>query len=163
MGVAGAGKTTVGRRLAGVLGWPFLDADDFHSASNILKMTRGEALTDADRAPWLAAMHTALAHSVANGAPVVLAASVLKRRYRHQLAGDLPNIRFVYLDASPELIAYRLTQRSDHFMKAEMLAGQFAVLETPADALVVDADRPIEEIVTTILFGFDQAPANPQL
>jgi gluconokinase len=163
MGVAGAGKTTVGRRLADVLGWPFLDADDFHSVGNILKMTRGEALTDADRAPWLADMHAALAHAVANGAPVVLAASVLKRLYRHQLAGDLPGIRFVYLEASPELIAHRLTHRPDHFMKAEMLAGQFAVLETPADALVVDADRPIEEIVTTILFGFDQAPANPQL
>ena len=50
MGVSGAGKTTVGRLLAKELGWNFCDADDFHSAANKDKMSRGVALTDEDRA-----------------------------------------------------------------------------------------------------------------
>ena len=53
MGVAGSGKTTVGRSLAQELGWAFYDADDFHLPANVEKMRRGVALTDADRAGWL--------------------------------------------------------------------------------------------------------------
>ena len=53
MGVSAAGKTSVGTELAQRLGVPFVDADDLHPASNLAKMTAGEPLTDADRAPWL--------------------------------------------------------------------------------------------------------------
>ena len=53
-GPAGAGKTTVGRAAAARLGWAFVDADDYHAADSLRKMARGEGLTDADRAPWLA-------------------------------------------------------------------------------------------------------------
>ena len=60
MGVSGVGKTTVGRALADRLGWAFADADDLHSAANITRMQRGEGLTDADRAPWLAAVRALL-------------------------------------------------------------------------------------------------------
>ena len=34
MGVAGAGKTTIGSLLAHLLDWDFYDADDFHSELN---------------------------------------------------------------------------------------------------------------------------------
>jgi carbohydrate kinase (thermoresistant glucokinase family) len=49
MGVAGTGKTTVGRLLAKELGWRFYEGDDFHPAANVEKMRRGEPLTDRDR------------------------------------------------------------------------------------------------------------------
>lgn len=153
MGVAGAGKTTIGRRLATELGWAFLDADDFHPAGNILKMTRGEPLTDADRAPWLAAMHAALVQAQASRRPVVLAASVLKRRYREQLTCGLDDCRLVYLSAAPELIAQRLDRRTDHFMKADMLASQFATLEVPSEGLTVDAGQPKAAVVAAIRDG----------
>lgn len=160
MGVAGAGKTTVGLALARDLGWPFLDADDFHSAANILKMTRGEPLTDADRGPWLARMHTALAEAHAAGTPVVLAASMLKASYRQQLARGLDDIRFVYLDASPDLITQRLARRTDHFMKADMVASQFDALEVPAGALTIAAGEPVAAVVAAIRqgLGLDQSP-----
>ena len=38
MGVAGTGKSTVGRALADATGWAFLDADDFHPEENLQKM-----------------------------------------------------------------------------------------------------------------------------
>ncbi len=60
MGAAGAGKTTVGRALAEALGWRFIDADDLHPPSNIDKIRSGIALTDEDRAPWLARTHDAI-------------------------------------------------------------------------------------------------------
>jgi gluconate kinase len=41
IGVSGSGKTTVGRLLASVLDLPFFDADDFHPAANIEKMSKG--------------------------------------------------------------------------------------------------------------------------
>lgn len=159
MGVAGAGKSTVGRQLAGRLGWVFLDADDFHPPANILKMTAGQPLTDADRAPWLSSMHSALAQAQANGRPVVLAASVLKESYRQRLAAGLGNVHYVYLSASAELIAGRLNQRSNHFMKADMLVSQFAALEEPVDALAVDAGLSPVAIIDIILPGLGLSAA----
>ena len=53
MGVSGSGKSVVGAALAGCLGVPFADADDFHPPANRAKMTSGEALSDDDRYPWL--------------------------------------------------------------------------------------------------------------
>jgi hypothetical protein len=60
MGVSGAGKTAVGELLAKRLGWPFVDADDLHQASNIRKMTAGVPLTDEDRLPWLLSVRDVL-------------------------------------------------------------------------------------------------------
>ena len=82
MGVTGAGKSTVGRMLAERLGWVFLEADDFHSAANKAKMRGGEPLTDADRVPWLEAIHTELTRQGAAGNSVVVGCSALKESYR---------------------------------------------------------------------------------
>ena len=51
MGVAGSGKSTIGRALAADLGAEFLEGDKFHPEANIAKMSRGEPLTDDDRWP----------------------------------------------------------------------------------------------------------------
>ena len=57
MGVAGSGKTTVGTMLADAMKCPFLEGDALHSPGNIDKMSHGIPLTDADRGPWLSAIH----------------------------------------------------------------------------------------------------------
>jgi len=155
MGVSGAGKTTVGKRLAAELGWPFYDADDFHPAENIAKMGRGEPLNDADRQSWLELMHDIMHAMLLRGEPAVVACSALKTTYRALLAKDNPGVRFVYLKASPELIRQRLQDRQGHFMKASMLESQFAALEEPAGALVVDAAQPVEQIVKEIVGSAD--------
>ncbi|MBY0546603.1 MAG: gluconokinase [Candidatus Obscuribacterales bacterium] len=151
-GVSGSGKSSVGRKLAERLGCRFYDADDFHSQSNIDKMTRGEALTDEDRAPWLQSMRKAITHWNDLGESAVLACSALKRSYRETLIGGLNNAVLVYLKAGAETISARLKQRQGHFMKANMLAGQFSTLEEPDDteAIIVDGAKTIEEIVAKL-------------
>jgi gluconokinase len=149
MGVTGSGKTTIGTLLAARLAWLFADADDFHSAANKEKMRKGIPLTDADRLPWLAAMHEQIAKWIASKQNAVLACSALKRSYRHQLWNG-PEVKFVYLRGSYEFIAERLRARKGHFADEHILAGQFADLEEPSDALVVDISASPDEIVAEI-------------
>jgi len=150
MGVSGSGKTTVGRILARDLGWPFYDADDFHPPANVDKMHRGVPLTDADRAPWLDALHDLIAEAAGARRSIVLACSALKQAYRDRLAAGVDGVRFVYLRGDAALLRLRLARRSGHFMPLELLQSQLDTLEAPADALTVDIDASPEAIAATI-------------
>jgi gluconokinase len=149
IGVSGAGKTTVGQLLSRQLGWEFADADDYHSAANIQKMTNGIPLTDAERAPWLETLRGLIAGWIAEGKNAVLACSALKREYREMLRTG-PEVKFVYLKGGRELLHRRLHARVGHFMTEKMLESQLATLEEPDDAVIVDVDRSAEEIVAQI-------------
>jgi gluconokinase len=149
MGPTGSGKTTVGILLAQRLGWDFVDADEFHSAANKAKMHAGIPLTDADRAPWLAAIRKQIERWLAENRNVVLACSALKQSYRAILWRD-GEVKLVYLKGTYELIAQRLRSRHGHFADQHILAGQFADLEEPTDALVVDISATPETIVEEI-------------
>jgi gluconokinase len=129
MGVSGAGKTTVGTLLAARLGLPFVDGDDLHPPANVAKMRAGIPLDDADRWGWLDAVAAVLARP--GGA--VVAASVLKRRYRDRVRAGAPGTRFVELRGTEELLRSRLERRVDHFMPPQLLASQLAVWEPLAD------------------------------
>jgi gluconokinase len=150
MGVAGSGKTTVGTMLADAMHCAFLEGDSLHPAANVEEMTHGIPLTDADRAPWLAAVHARLLDSFTRGECLVVACSALKRAYRTVLAEGIP-ITWVYLKGSVALIRSRLQHRTGHYMKAAMLASQFEALEEPSDALIVDISQPPGKIVEQIL------------
>ena len=149
MGTTGAGKTTIGTILARRLGWTFLDADDFHPAANIEKMKKGIPLTDADRAPWLAAIHAELERRSKAGENVVLACSALKQKYRDKISAGL-DVKVVYLKGSYETMRRHIEERHGHFAGAGILAGQFADLEEPKDAIVVDVSKTPEEIVSEV-------------
>ena len=151
MGVAGSGKTTVGEALARHLGWNFYDADAFHPAANIEKMANGTPLTDSDRAPWLAALHSLISTSLKENRPGVLACSALKESYRRKLLEGNDGVQIVYLKGSYDLIWSRLSRRKDHYMKPQMLQSQFETLEEPADALTLDVSLPVAELVAEIL------------
>jgi len=157
MGVTGSGKSTIGKLVAERLAWVFLEADEFHSTENIAKMQNGIPLTDADRLPWLDAIHARLVALHAEGKDVVLACSALKESYRQRLAKNLP-IELVYLKGSPVFIGRRLRERHDHFAGTPILAGQFADLEEPREAFTVPAELPPEDIVRKILQRFSLAP-----
>ena len=149
MGVEGSGKTTVGKLLAQELGWRFIDADDFHSASNKEKMSHSIPLDDADRGPWLRAIHDFVANLVEKGQKLVLACSALKQSYREQLRKGL-EMKVVYLKGSFDLFYSRLQERQAHFARESLLASQFESLEEPADAITIDAAFPETEIVKQI-------------
>ncbi len=146
MGVSGAGKSTVGRRLAAALGLPFLEGDDFHPPANIAAMRAGDALTDADRAPWLDRLAEALA-GARDGA--VLSCSALARAYRDRLRAATPELVFVHLDVAGDELERRLRQRRGHFMPPTLLGSQLATLEPLAAdeaGIVLDGTMPPEEL-----------------
>ena len=149
MGVSGSGKTTIGRLLAGQLGWSFHDADDFHPVTNVEKMRRGEPLNDADRIPWLEEMNRLIHKSLTSGSSLVLACSALKSAYRPYLLID-QRVRLVYLKGDYSLIHNRLNERTGHYMNPTLLGSQFAALEEPQDAIVADIAAPPADIVRSV-------------
>jgi gluconokinase len=146
MGVSGAGKTTIGEALARELGWRFIDADDHHPAGNVAKMAAGQPLEDEDRWPWLDRLNSILKEE----AKAVLACSALKERYRQRLARGIADIEWVYLKGDPELIRSRLAGRRHRYMPASLLESQFAALEPPGNAIVVDVSAPVASCVAAI-------------
>lgn len=137
MGVAGSGKTTLGEALAAREGWPFFDADDFHTEAAKEKMRRGEGLTDQDRGPWLDALRARIDELRAGGRSGVFACSALKQAYRDRLqAGS--DVRFVHLTGPFELIEKRLASRPGHYAGPSLLKSQFEALEVPADVPTLD-------------------------
>ncbi len=153
MGVSGAGKTAVGERLAGRLGWPFVDADDLHPPGNVRKMKAGVPLTDRDRLPWLREVRDVIADYAVPGRPAVIACSALKGAYRQLLLTGQRDTRLVHLRASREVLERRLRDRRGHFFEPALLDSQLAILEEPTDALVVDADRELEAVVDQVAEG----------
>ncbi|MBS1165282.1 MAG: gluconate kinase [Proteobacteria bacterium] len=150
MGVSGSGKTTVGELLADRMGCGFSDADDFHPAANVEKMRTGIPLTDDDRRPWLQALRQAIENWQAAGESRVIACSALKAVYRDQLSPRNDAV-FIFLKGSAEIIAARLKARKGHYMNPDLLASQFATLEEPAGAIVVDIAPPPAAIVDNIM------------
>jgi carbohydrate kinase (thermoresistant glucokinase family) len=154
MGVSGSGKTTIARMLADRLGWPFLEGDDLHPASNVAKMKAGTPLTDADRLPWLQAIAAWIDARLAAGEPGVVTCSALKHAYRDILVGERPNVRLVYLQGEKAVIARWLDARKGHFMPPALLDSQFATLEEPTEdehALVVHIGEPTDKEVDEVI------------
>ena len=152
-GVAGAGKSTVGRALAERIDAALLDADDFHSDGARRRMAAGVPLDDADRGPWIARLVAELSRRAGSGERVVLACSALRRQHRAQLVGAAPDVVIVHLEVGREELARRLAGRDDHFMPAELLESQLDSLEHPSAEhhAVVDGEAPIGAVVDEIL------------
>jgi gluconokinase len=151
MGVAGTGKSTTGQILASRLGWPFAEADDFHSAANVAKMAAGTPLTDEDRRPWLESIR---AWIDATAGDSVVSCSALRRNYRDILRGAQANVQFLHLSGTEESIGARMAARTDHFMPTSLLASQLATLEPlegDENGVVIEITGTPEEIVTNAI------------
>jgi gluconokinase len=131
MGVSGAGKSTIGSRLAARQGISFIDGDDLHPPENVRKMARGAPLTDEDRRPWLQAIRKAIENHSASGGSVVVACSALKESYRRALLDRLAEVRIVYLRGGREVLRHRLASRRGHFFNPGLLDSQLETLEAP--------------------------------
>ena len=154
MGVAASGKTTIATRLAEHLEYAFADADDFHPAANVAKMARGEALTDADRAPWLRTLAAWIATQHEARRSTVLACSALKRLYRDTLRTGAPLVCFIHLTAPREALRERIKGRIGHFVPPELLDSQLATLEplqSDEPGITLDATALPDAIIARVL------------
>ncbi len=162
MGVSGSGKTSIGRRVAETLGWPFIEGDDFHPPQNVEKMRAGVPLDDADRWPWLDRLADEIAAIAARGGNAIVACSALKQAYRERLASKVPpgTVRFVHLAGTFDEISERIAARKHRYMPASLLESQFATLEPPADAIVVPMYPTPAQRVAAVIAALNVAPAH---
>ena len=154
MGVSGCGKSTVMQALAGELGWPTAEADDFHSPANVAKMRSGTPLTDEDRGPWLAALAAWIGERERAGENALVTCSALRRAYRDRLRRGHASVWFAHLVLEPAAIADRLEHRQGHYMPPGLLSSQLETLEPlepDEPGAAIAADRPPAEIVADIL------------
>jgi len=160
MGVSGAGKSVVAARLADALGYVFVDGDDLHGAANLAKMRLGQALTDADREPWLRRV-AAWLRDRPDGA--VVACSALRRSYRDVLREAGPDVVHVHLDALVGTLAARMARR-EHFMPSALLPSQLEALEPlgpDEPGVTIAADAPLDDVVArclAALFALGEGP-----
>jgi gluconokinase len=161
-GVAGSGKSTVGRILAARLGWLFEDSDLLHSTAEIAKMMSGVPLTDADRWPWLQIVGAWMDQQIAAGKSGIMACSALKRSYRDYLRRDRPDVKIVLIDVDQATLTARLSGRRGHFFPKKLLQSQLADLEMPdpdEHVLVLPAVGTPAQMADKIIDGLGLAPS----
>lgn len=167
MGVSGCGKSTLGALLANRLDCPFLEGDDFHDAPAVAKMRAGQPLVDDDRWPWLDRLGAAIGGALASHGQVVAACSALRRSYRQRLREAVGGpVGFMLLDASPDELLRRLTQRSGHYMPASLLQSQLATLERPDSeetVFTIDAAAPPERLCEQVQAWLERHAADAAL
>ncbi|MGI9487222.1 MAG: gluconokinase [Geminicoccaceae bacterium] len=170
MGVSGVGKTTVGQALASAIQAEFAEGDSYHPEENVEKMRRGQPLSDDDRWPWLDRLRAEIDDWLRKRKLVVLTCSALKASYRERLragpsagsfspdtgdvAPDAACVWFVYLRADRNLIGQRLAARKGHYMPASLLDSQLDALEPPKNAITVDTNRSLDDIIADLTAQF---------
>ena len=163
MGVSGCGKSTVSHRIAQALGLEMTDGDDLHLPGSVVKMRAGIALEDLDRWPWLDRIGAYLAEG--RDAGRVVACSALKRSYRDRIRRLAVQVRFVFLDGTPDLIRERLAKRTDHYMPLELLDSQFSTLERPQDderdVITLPIERSVDQLVDKAIAALRSPHFNP--
>lgn len=150
MGPSASGKTTLARALAYDLGWQFIEGDDYHPASNIEKMKRGEPLTDGDRAPWLDGIGRVLA-AAADGA--IASCSALRRCYRDRLRAHADGLLFILPEVPREELARRTRQRPESVLPPSLLDSQLDTFEPFAvdeQAIRLDGTLPVADEVRLV-------------
>jgi gluconokinase len=154
MGVTASGKSLIGAAFASALGVAFVEGDEYHSAANVDRMSRGVPLTDDDRAKWLRSIAARIREAKAAGAGLVVSCSALRRSYRDILRAEARDLRFVFLKGDAALIAERLAARHGHFMPPSLLDSQLATLEEPApdeNAWVCDIRKSPQDLVAALV------------
>ena len=119
-------------------------------------MRAGIPLSDADRWDWLTELRNQSSNRINDGAEgVVVACSALKNKYRDvfRVAAYYDRtilVHFIFLRVTAELLLQRDTQRTGHYMGANLVNSQLDILEHPMedeiDAIAIDASQDVENL-----------------
>ena len=145
IGPAGSGKTTIGKIISKKLNFYFIEGDDFHSKSNILKMRRGRKLNDRDRFPWINILKK---HILTKEKNCVVSCSALKKIYRQKLRNGL-KVKFI-LPYTPYRILKKRLVRRKHYFNPKQLFNQYSSFQKKGVVLTF-RNRNIDTIVEKIL------------
>jgi shikimate kinase len=147
VGLMGAGKSAVGRRLAELLGWPWRDSDvDIEKATGLTVRELGERDgLDAMHELEAGQLRAALAEA---GPSVISAAASTVELPDCRTAMTAPDVTVVWLRATPEVLARRFESADRHRpafgpKPAAFLAEQAARREpllASLDPIIVDVD-----------------------
>ena len=152
MGVAGAGKSTLGNLFTKKKDCVFIEGDDLHSKENKQKMKNGIPLNDEDRFSWLQIIKSEISSKIIDF-NVIVSCSALKKKYRRILKNE--NTFFVYLKINKFLASSRLKARKNHFMPDSLVESQFNDLEEPKNALIISGNENINSIFNRVLQEFN--------
>jgi shikimate kinase len=108
LGIKHSGKSTLGDRLAGLLGRPFFDTDDIITEQT--GKTPREVLRGGGKAALLAAERDAAAWAAAQGSAVIATGGGICENDAALAA--LQGSRFVYLDVAEDVAANRILRKS---------------------------------------------------
>ena len=151
MGVAGSGKTTIAQKLTEEINAFLIEADDYHSKTNIKKMSSGIPLNDEDRYDWLVKIREEIIKRQKTQ-NLVVTCSALKEKYRSIL--NVKNYYLVYLKINKETARKRINNRRDHFMPDTLVESQFSILEEPKKAITLDQSLNPEQMVNQLILIF---------
>lgn len=171
LGLMGAGKSSIGRRVATRLGWPLIDSDD------VLEQQTGRTaaeLADSEGVDALHAKEAAIAVAcLRESQPAVItpAASVAEvAAVRDALAGHV----VVWLTAPPDVLASRavgkthrpLLDRADPVELLRRQAAEREPLVRPLAAVVIDTsttskDDAADQIAELVLSRSAAGPSSP--
>jgi shikimate kinase len=160
VGMMGAGKTSVGRRLAAALGVPFRDADNEIEAaagctiSDIFELFGEEAFRAGER-KVLTRLLREPPHVLATGGGAFMDPSTRAKIKERAIS--------VWLKADLDLLVERvsrkdhrpLLQNTDRRAKLEKLLAEREPTYTQADITVLSDDGPHETVVKNILAALD--------
>jgi gluconokinase len=153
IGMSGSGKTSVGRLFAQQLNCDYLEGDRRHSQQNIIKMSSNRPLEDEDRLLWLSEIETDIRGAITRNREVVITCSALKASYRQKFI-SLGRVQLILLNVDRLLLEQRLEQRSNHYMKREMLPSQIATFESinpTENVIIIDGNHPIDAVVSKLI------------
>lgn len=153
MGVCGSGKTTFGQDISKRLKASFIEGDDLHPQSNIEKMSRGIALSDKDRLPWLEVICQRANSEFERYDTVVIACSALRKAYRDILRKIDGDVLFAHLQGEYSEIKQRMSSRSGHYMPSALIKSQFEALEDTileADVVGLPIHHSLNDLQSTL-------------
>lgn len=134
-GPAGTGKSTIAQKLAGFFNVPYIEGDDFHPPQNIRKMASGTPLDAADRALWLAQLWDEIRRRNFHAVVTCSALDLRTRTWLRSTAGeDRIGLHFAFLWASEATLVRRAQSRNGHYMKANMVHSQCAIMMVPGES-----------------------------